>query len=61
MIDLLVMIGNLNLVSHAVTTCLVCYRSDQLIKYIFLLNLIVLFKTVVRVLFVPFMLKLDFL
>ena len=58
MIDLLVMIGNLNLVSHAVTTCLVCYRSDLLIEYIFLLNLIVLFKTVVRLLFVPFMLKL---
>ena len=58
MIDPLVMIGNLKLVSHVVTTYLVCYESDLLIEYIFLLNWIVLFKTAVRLLFVPFMLKL---
>ena len=57
-IDPLVMIGNLKLVSHVVTTYLVCYESDLLIEYIFLLNWIVLFKTAVRLLFVPFMLKL---
>jgi len=50
-IDPLVMIGNLNLVSLVVTTCLACYRYDLLIEHNSLLNFIVLFKNLVRLLY----------